>query len=79
MLTLRRPEEIELAAPEELQRLRRRVAGMRRRSPAAAPAIMTEGGGAAKPAPAPPEPEAATAEESLSARLLETKRRRGSG
>jgi len=80
MATWRRPEEIELAAPEELQRLRRRVAGMRRRRPGAAPTIMTEAGELAKPAPPPPtEGEAATEEESLSARLLETKRRRGSG
>ena len=64
MVTLRKPEEIELAAPEELQRLRRRVAGMRRRRPAGVPTVMTD---------------APTDEESLSARLLETKRRRGSG
>ena len=79
MLTLRRPEDIELAAPEELQRLRRRVAGMRRRRPATGPAIMTEGSQPAQAASPPPEVGVASEEESLSARLLETKRKRGGG
>ena len=81
MVTLRKPEEIELAAPEELQRLRRRVAGMRRRRPAGIPTVMTgTAGPASDPSPAPSAAaDAPTDEESLSARLLETKRRRGSG
>jgi len=81
MVTLRKPEEIELAAPEELQRLRRRVAGMRRRRPAGVPTVMTgTAGPASDPSPAPSAAaDAPTDEESLSARLLETKRRRGSG
>ena len=53
MVTLRKPEEIELAAPEELQRLRRRVAGMRRRRPADIPTVMTgTAGPASDPSPA---------------------------
>ena len=77
MLTLRKPEEIEIAAPEELQRLRRRVAGMRRRRPVAVPTVMTKPAESAESAAG--EPEASVEEESLSARLLETKRRRGTG
>ena len=78
MVALRKPEEIELAAPEELQRLRRRVAGMRRRRPAEVPgSVMTAPPERGSPAEA--EPESTVEEESLSARLLETKRRRGSG
>jgi uncharacterized membrane protein len=84
MLTLRRPEEIEIAAPEELVRLKNRVAGMRRRRPVGIPTVMTGGAAAEGPKPAV---EATAAEheseveaaESLSARLLEVKRRRGSG
>ena len=83
MLTLRRPEEIEIAAPEELVRLRNRVAGMRRRRPAEVAGLMTGGGDASGSkrggdVPTAAEPEVTDAE-SLSARLLEVKRRRGSG
>ncbi|MEP7104901.1 MAG: VWA domain-containing protein [Chloroflexota bacterium] len=83
MLTLRRPEEIEIAAPEELVRLRNRVAGMRRRRSAEVAGVMTGGpepGESKRPAEAPTAAESElTDAESLSARLLDVKRRRGSG
>ena len=78
MLALRRPSMLEVAAPEELVRLRTRVASTRRRRPAAAaPSVLT--GADAPPAAAQgaPEPTEEEEEASLSARLLEARRKRG--
>lgn len=82
MVRFRRVSMVELAAPEELVRLRTRVAATRRRRPA--PSVPTsvltsssEDSAAAESAGA--EPSTAEEEESLSARLLEARRKRGSG
>ncbi len=83
IVRLRRPSAVELAAPEELVRLRSRVsASRRRRVPAVPPPVLTEASGAAGAAPpedaARPAEEAAEADEaSLSARLLEARKKRG--
>jgi uncharacterized membrane protein/Mg-chelatase subunit ChlD len=86
VLTLRRPAEIEVAAPPELVRLRRRVAGYRTR-PAEPPPVVA----AAAEVPADAEPALVDGaqdrqakdrreEDDLSARLLEARRkRRGNG
>ncbi len=83
MAALRRPSEVEVAVPAELARLRRRVAATRRRrmpEPAPTPAPAAEessGTGAGEP---PAVPRAAGGEEeeaSLSARLLDARKRRG--
>jgi len=78
LAALRRPAEIELEAPPELARLRRRVAPYRHRSAAAPPPpVIAPAAAGKKEAGSAPEEEDA---EALSARLLEARRkRRGSG
>lgn len=85
MATLRRPSEVEIAVPPELARLRRRVSETRRRraeppGAAAAPSVL---GSEAPPSVEPVGPAAPAEpigeEESLSARLLDARRRRGRG
>jgi uncharacterized membrane protein len=73
-LSRRRPAQIEIAAPEELVRLRRRVAATRRPRPDA-PATPVVASQEAPPPAAEPVSEQ-EAEEALSARLLEARRRR---
>lgn len=80
LLRGRRPEQLEVAIPPELARLRARVAGYRQGRAGAGPAPA---GPPVAAAPAPRHGEEAgapggapTAEEALSARLLEARRRR---
>ncbi len=93
MVMLRRPTEVEIAVPPELARLRSRVSAARRRRGVgvdAAASAAGEGGSHAEggpPAAGPPEeaaqqpsaPPGTEEEESLSARLLEARKRRGRG
>jgi uncharacterized membrane protein len=85
ILALRRPGAVELAAPEELVRLRSRVAASRRRRPAAVPpSVLTPSSssssssdeGAAAPG-ASTDAARELEEASLSARLLEARKKRG--
>ena len=80
LAALRRPAEIELEAPPELARLRRRVAPYRRRSAASPPPPVIAASAAKKPGEAGSETGGEEDAEALSARLLEARRkRRGSG
>jgi hypothetical protein len=92
LVTERRARDLEVAVPEELSRLRERVASTRRRRPLGVPpplvgeeeapadAAGAAGGRGRKPAEAAPAPERRQEEEALSARLLDARRkRRGQG
>jgi hypothetical protein len=83
LAALRRPPDIELEAPPELARLRRRVAPYRSRSAASPPPPVIPTAPGASPARAggaSGQTEEAAEAEALSARLLEARRRRrGSG
>jgi hypothetical protein len=77
LAALRRPPDIELEAPPELARLRRRVAPYRRRGAASPPPPVISAAGKRNDATGQTEGQEA---EALSARLLEARRkRRGSG
>ena len=77
LAALRRPPDLDLEAPPELARLRRRVAPYRRQSAASPPPPVISD---AKPGPGPAGPGEEQQAEALSARLLEARRRRrGSG
>jgi hypothetical protein len=80
MVALRRPAVVDLAAPEELVRLRSRVAASRRRRPSAVPSpVLTSSSSpdAAAAADAVAEAARELEEASLSARLLEARKKRG--
>jgi hypothetical protein len=80
LAAFRRPKDIELEAPPELARLRRRVAPYRHRSAAAPPPPVIAPSEAGKTGVAGPEAGGEEDAGALSARLLEARRRRrGSG
>ena len=86
LATARRMHDLEVAVPEELAQLRRRVASTRQRRSAAAPPPLVGGSDAGPARPQERRPEAAPRapagadrqqeEEALSARLLDARRRR---
>jgi len=79
LLTERRARDLEIAVPEELSRLRKRVASTRGRRPVGVPPPVVaedQQQAPAAAAKAPAAPERQQEQEALSARLLQARRRR---